>query len=99
MTIGELERLFSSKKRTEQAQMKEKAYFDYTLAELIGRSIARVYNKSNEFPPIEEAYPSLFDTKEIEEKRQERQDELSALRFKQFAQAFNKKFREGGANE
>lgn len=44
-------------------------------------------------------YPSIFDTKEMEEERQKQQDELSALRFKQFAQAFNKKFKEGGANE
>jgi hypothetical protein len=43
-------------------------------------------------PEIAEAYPTLFDTKEIQEKKAEKQAELSALRFKQFATSFNKKF-------
>ena len=93
-----MERLFASKKRVKLAEEKERAYFDYTLAELIGHSVARIY-KENEYPKIEFVYPSIFDTKEMEEERQKQQDELSALRFKQFAQAFNKKFKEGGANE
>lgn len=99
MTVAELERLFASKKRVKLAEEKERAHFDYTLAELIGHSVARIYNKENEYPKIELVYPSIFDTKEMEEERQKQQDELSALRFKQFAQAFNKKFKEGGANE
>lgn len=99
MTVAELERVFASKKRTKLAEEKERAYFDYILAELIGHSVARIYNKENEYPKIELVYPSVFDTKEMEEERQKQQDEVSALRFKQFAQAFNKKFKEGGANE
>lgn len=94
-----MERVFASKKRTKLAEEKERAHFDYTLAELIGHSVARICNKENEYPKIELVYPSIFDTKEMEEERQKQQDELSALRFKQFAQAFNKKFKEGGANE
>ena len=97
MTIAELKRLFASKKRTKLAEEKERACFDYTLADLIGHSVARIYNKENEYPEIELVYPSIFDAKEMEEERQKQQDELSALRFKQFAQAFNKKIKEGGS--
>lgn len=99
MTLAELERLFNSKKRMQKERAQEKAYFDYTLANLIGISVARAFNKSNEMSPIEEAYPSLFDAEKIQEQKQQKQDELSAIRFKQFADAFNKKFEKGGCNE
>lgn len=91
-TIGELTRLFKSKRRVEREQHQIKATFDYALADLIGRSIARVYNSSNTMPEISEVYPTLFDSEEVKQKRQEKQAELSALRFKQFAQSFNQKF-------
>ena len=73
---------------------KDKATFDYLLADLIGKSVSRIYNSSNKLPDISEQYPSLFDSIEIQEKKQERKDELSALRFKLFAESFNKKFDE-----
>ena len=44
-------------------------------------------------PDISEVYPTLFDSKEIEEKKQENKNKLSALRFKQFADSFNSKFK------
>lgn len=94
LTIAELIRLIDSKKRMLKARAQEKASFDYILADLIGRSVSRIYNSSNRIPSIEEVYPSLFDSKEIEEKKAEKKTELSALRFKQFADAFNKKFKE-----
>ncbi len=91
MTIGELERAIESKKRIKRRQEQEKASFDYVLADLIGKSISRIYSSSNKMPELSEVYPTLFDSEEIEEKKQERKDELSALRFKQFARAFNNK--------
>lgn len=94
MTIAELERAVESKKRMMKYQQQEKAAFDYTLADLIGRSVARVYSSSNQLPPIYEVYPTLFDSETIKESRQEKIDELSALRFKQFAASFNKRFTE-----
>ena len=99
MTIAELERLINSKKRMQKAQAQERANFDYVLADLIGRSVARIYNSSNKLPEISEAYPSLFDSKEIEEYKQNKKDELSALRFKQFANSYNKKFKEVANSE
>lgn len=92
MTLAELWRAIESKQRIQKRQEQEKASFDYILADLIGRSMSRIYSSTAKMPDISEAYPTLFDSVKIEEKKQERKDELSALRFKQFAQAFNKKF-------
>ena len=92
MTLAELDRYFDSKKRIQKAQSQEKASFDYILAELIGRSISRIYSSSNQMPDISEVYPQLFDSKEVEEQKREKRVELSALRFKQFATSFNKRF-------
>ena len=94
MTIAELVRLIESKKRVEKQKAKEKASHYYILADLIGRSVSRVYNSSNKMPEISEVYPNIFDSKEIEEQKSIKKDELSALRFKQFAQSFNKRFKE-----
>lgn len=99
MTLAELTRLIESKKRIQKLKNQEKASFDYILADLIGRSIARIQSSSVNLPHIAEVYPSLFDNKEIEEKRQSAKNELSALRFKQFANSFNKKFKEVAKEE
>lgn len=95
MTFAELNRLLDSKRRTQKAEAQQKAFFDYTLAELIGHSVGRLYNSANKMPELYKAYPSLFDKEIAEEELAKRQDELSALRFKQFADTFNKRF-EGG---
>lgn len=92
MTLAELERAISSKKRVKKQQDQERAAFDYILADLIGRSVARIYSSSAKLPEITEVYTTLFDNQDIQEKKQEKLEELSALRFKQFAQAHNKKF-------
>lgn len=91
MTLAELERLIESKARVKKREEQERASFDYILADLIGRSISRIYSSSAKMPEMNEVYPSLFNSQEIQEKKQDKQDELSALRFKQFAQAYNKK--------
>jgi hypothetical protein len=70
----------------------ERASYDYILADIIGRSIGRLYSNSAQYPPIEEVYPTLFNTEHIKEQKQNKVDELSAMRFKQFAASFNKKF-------
>lgn len=57
--------------------------------------MARLYSSSNRMPQLYEVYPSLFDSEEAEAQKQARQDELSALRFKQFAIAFNSKYKGG----
>lgn len=94
MTIAELIRLVESKKRTQLEQAKEKAIFDYTLANLVGHSIGRLYSSANHYPTLAEAYPQLFTTEEIEQEMANKKDELSALRLKQFAQLYNNKHKE-----
>lgn len=92
MTLAELNRAVESKKRVQKIQAQEKAYYDYMLADLVGRSIARIHSSSNRYPPIHEVYPALFEAEVVEEKIQEKKDELSVLRFKQFAQSYNAKY-------
>lgn len=77
-----------------EAEERKKASYDYILADLIGRSISRVYNSSNKMPSIYEVYPTLFGAEEIEEKGQQKKDEISALRFKQFTQSYNNRYKE-----
>lgn len=92
MTLAEIERHIESKKRMQKLEAQEKASYDYILADLIGRSIARLQSSSNRFPDIAETYPTIFDNKEIQEKKQEKKTELSALRFKLFADSYNAKY-------
>lgn len=94
MTIAELERYINSKKRTQRLDAQEKATYNYILADLIGRSISRLYSSAATMPEIGEVYPTLFDTREIQEQKQEKKNELSALRFKLFADSYNKRFEE-----
>ena len=94
MTFAELDRLVASKKRMEKFKAKEKATYDYILAGLIGRAFSASIDDKATFPEIYEVYPSLFDKDEREKQKQEQSDQLSALRFKQFAQSYNKKHKE-----
>ena len=94
MTIAELERALESRRRVKKLEAQERASFDYALADLIGRSVGRLYASSNTLPDISAVYPTLFDSEEIQKRKQAQQAEISALRFKQFAQTFNKRFKE-----
>ena len=99
MTVGELSRWIESKRRVVEIELKEKASFNYIQADLIGRSIARIYSKNSKMPPIEEVFPTLFTKDELEEQEMERRDKLSIMRFEQFALAHNQKFNGGEKNE
>lgn len=95
MTLAEVTRAIESKRRTHKKELQEKAQMDYILADAIGRSVNRVYGSN--FPSLLEMYPFLFEDKKEDFKRQEeeRRAELSAIRFKQFANSFNKRFKGG----
>ncbi len=100
MTLAEVIRAIESHNRVKRAESQEKASFDYLLADLIGRSVSRIYGSSNKMPQLYECYPSLFDAENIETQRKQKKDELSAIRFRQFANAYNKKYVEvNTANE
>lgn len=99
MTIAEISRLLSSRNRVEKQRLQEKASFDYILADLIGKSVSRIYNSANTMPSIHAVYPSIFgaeDVKQAEEQISNQRAEVSAIRFMQFAQASNNRINKGG---
>ena len=93
MTLAELIRAIESYKRRYRAAERQQAAFDYILADAIGRSISRIYSSSATMPKLYELYPSLFDSEEVKAQEQAKRDEVSAIRFRQFAQAHNVKFK------
>ena len=100
MTFAEVERAVESYSRVKKNKDRERASYDYILADMIGRSISRVYNSSNKMPSLAEAYPSLFSQEEEQSAISQKQEQLSIARFKQFAEAYNKRFEEvSKANE
>ncbi len=98
MTIAELNRRIQSYQRVKKAQAREQAAHNYVLANLIGRGIASYLSNDINMPKIEEVYSTLFDEKAEETKieKENLKAELSALRFKQFANFHNKKYENQG---
>lgn len=99
MTIAELVRAIESKKRARLNDLRDRAQFDYIMADLIGLSVSRIYG--GKYPSLLDSYPSLFDNEEYKIQQEEKKNELSALRFKQFVNSYNKRFirREQEINE
>lgn len=95
MTFAEIRREVDSKVRIKKLETQEKATYDYILAQLITKGVSKVLGDKSNYPSIEEAYPGVFDDviAEKEAKVQERKMNLSALRFKQFAQSYNSNFK------
>lgn len=89
-------REIESKKRVINIKAQEEAINNYLLADLVGRSVARIYSSSNKMPSLYEVYPHLFHKEEIEQQQAEKKQELSVLRFKQFVTSFNSR-KKGGA--
>lgn len=101
MTIAETVRAIESFNRVRKNELKDKAYFDYNLASLITRGVGISMGSKQSFPSIQEVYPQLFEDQSTaeEQKIQEQKDNLSTLRFLQFAQSYNSRFNKGGAKE
>ena len=57
MTLAEIERYCEGA----TWRMKQQAQFDYSLADLIGASIGRLFDNNVKYPTIQEVYPALFD--------------------------------------
>ena len=96
MTLAEIIRFVESRRRMQKFEAQQKASYDYILADLIGRSIGRIYSSTTKMTTMAEAYPSLFEQEAIQEEIQKKKDEASAVRFRQFVQSFNKRFRKDG---
>lgn len=104
MTIAEVIRAIESNNRVRIAEAKQKATYDYILAGLITKGVGITLGSKESFPAIEEIYSSLFtQDKEAEQQKQkiqEQKNNLSTLRFLQFAQSYNSRFKKtGGAKE
>ena len=98
MTLAELGRYFKSRKRMIEIQERKQASHNYILADLIGRSMARIYNSSNKFPTIDKVYPSLFTNEEVKKADAKRKQERFLAGLQQFARSHNNKVEEGGKN-
>ena len=94
MTFAELDRMVASKQRMEKFKAREKAVYDYIHASLIGKAFASCMDNKAKFPEVYEAYPSLFNDEEFKAQREEINNQLSALRFKQFASSHNRRWQE-----
>lgn len=93
MTLGEIERYIKSYVRSKKVELQEKAQMDYIQASLIIKGVAMVMGSKEPFPNLQEAYPTLFeDVGQNQEEMMKKKQELSALRFKQFAQSYNSRF-------
>jgi hypothetical protein len=96
MTIAEIIRAIESYNRMKNYEMQQRASYDYILAKLLTKGVGIVLGSKESFPSIEETYPNLFsDVKKAEqEKIQEQKTNLSTLRFLQFAQSYNSRFKQ-----
>lgn len=74
-------------------RLKLRAQFDYSLADLFGASVARLFDNKNEFPAIYQAYPALFEEEVIEEEKQEIAVTNSMNNFMMFAMKHNSKLK------
>lgn len=98
MTIPELQRAISAIKQKQMDDARLRASMDYTLAALTACFMAKTHSKSATVPKMEEIYASLFMDADTLEKRKEeerlREEELSAIRFKRFADSYNARHKE-----
>lgn len=95
MTPGEVVRAIESFNRRARIEAQERASYDYIQANLIIKGVGIVLSGKGSMPSVQEAYPNVFDDliKAQEEELQAKRNELSTLRFKQFAQSYNKRFK------
>lgn len=92
MSIGEVLRRVRSYERKRQ----EQAFFDWTLGNLIGSSVGRCLSNDIEYPELHEAYPSIFNSKEIQEAEEEKRNQANVANFMKFAAAHNLKLKQKG---
>ena len=97
MTIGEIVRYIESYSRRYKRRAQEKASYDYILASLIVRGVSITLGSKDSYPTMQDVYKGLFDTEQFQEQQKIAEDnkaKLSALRFKQFAHSYNRKYEE-----
>ncbi len=94
MTLREIENCINSKQRVRRMENQERATYEYIQATLIIKGVGIALGSKEEFPTVEQAYPGVFEdlVEKKQDELQQKKDELSALRFRQFAQSYNNKF-------
>ena len=95
LTFGEISLLIKVRNKREKQRLQEAAAFNYSLAHLIGLSVARLMDKNAKYPPIHEAFPNLFDDVDLTPKKQDWR--IAKERLMRYAEAHNKK--RGAAND
>lgn len=86
MDPGEITRYLKAYAERRKLDLQTQATMLYTLSNLIGMSVGRLFSKSQTFPTLEQSFPSLFDY-DPERERMER----SVANFRAFADRFNAK--------
>lgn len=91
-TLAQVTRYVESYNKQQEAQLQEKAFFDYQLANLIGLSVARLLSKDAKYPTFEKAYPFINNAqpKEVDE---EWEMEVQHNKLREWAEQMNKKFK------
>lgn len=92
MSIGELNRAFSSYIRRAERDKKNTIKDLYTLADLVAYSMARLFDKEAVYEPVEKYFPSLFP--EEYEALLEREELAAEQQFIQLAQLLNNRFKD-----
>ena len=90
MDIAEINKFIEVKQNREIQELKLKAYFDHTLAKLIGYS----FNAPNKMPSLCEAYTPIFG----QEAKEEEKWRVFKARFERYAAHKNQAMREGVNN-
>lgn len=97
MTLSEVNRYITAQVEVDKRNKRDKAYFDYTQSQLTALYISK-YLFGNKFDAsIFECYKPLFEKEYIDEQLQIKKDEASMARFIEFANQFNKRFKEDNA--
>lgn len=88
MTYGEIIATITAYNKRNKVEAQLQASIQYKLADLIGMSVGRLLDEKTKFPPIEEAFPGLFD--ELIVKKDKKQNwQLMKERMTDFAEKFN----------
>lgn len=95
MSFAEIDRAIDSKIRVMNIERKNQAILIYNLADLIGYSTARIHNKSNKMPTLEEVFPSLFNTEERRAEKEQLEANRFATQLKAYSISHNNKVRGG----
>jgi hypothetical protein len=95
-TYEEISDILKSFNRKLEFKRKEKASFDYILADLIGLSAGRLMSEGNKYPTINQSYPSLFPLSEETEDTSWLSQKMSMMKF---AASHNKWFESQEVNQ